>query len=115
MADQVNEQDTAVFDSGAMSHCGRENNNFIPTDETSHKVFHLPTGQTTNASMEAKLHHDVREPARTVDIVPDLQHNLLLSGSKFSDANYVTILTPKEVLIYDGKDLTITVSSEAIL
>ena len=65
--------------------------------------------------MEAKLHHNVREPARTVDIVPDLQHNSLLSASKFADANYVTILTPKEVLIYDGKDLTITVSSEAIL
>ena len=115
IADHVNEQDTAVFDSGATSHCGRENDNFIPTNETSHKVFHLPTGQTTHASVEAKLHHDVREPARTVDIVPDLQHNSLLSASKFADANYVTILTPKEVLIYDGKDLTITVSSEAIL
>ena len=115
LTSQVDEQDTAVFDSGATSHCGREDDNFIPTDEPSHKVFHLPNGQTTNASKEAKLHHEVRDPARTVDIVPDLKHNSLLSGSKFADANYVSILTPKEVLIYDGKDLTITVSSEAIL
>ena len=106
---------SAVFDSGATSHCGREEDNFIPTNNPSHKNFHLPTGQTTKASKEAKLHHKLREPARTVDIVPELKHNSLLSGSKFADANYVTILTPDEVLIYDGADLTIKVSSEAIL
>ena len=61
----------------------------------------MPNGNTTKASKEAKLHHDVREPAKTVDIVPELQHNSLISGSKFADADYVIILTPTELLIYD--------------
>ena len=106
---------SAVFDSGATSHCGREKDNFIPTNLPSTKVFHLPTGHTTAASKQAKLHHQVREPARTVDIVPGLKHNSLLSASKFADANYITILTPTEVLIYDGEDLKLTVSNEAVL
>ena len=50
-----------------------------------------------------------------MNIILDLEHNSLLSGSKFADASYVSNLAPKEVLIYDGKDLTINVSSEAIL
>ena len=110
MINQVKEQETAVFDSVATPHCGREEGKFTPTDEPSHKVFHLTNGQTSNASKEAKLHHEVQDPARTVDIVPDLKHNSLLSGSKFGDATYMSILTPN-----DGTDLTINVSSETIL
>ena len=88
---------------------------FIPTAEPSRKVFFMPTGETTPASTISKLHHEVREPARTVDMVPGLKHNSLLSGPKFADANYITLLTPTEVLIYDGQDLKITTSKEAIL
>ena len=106
---------SAVFDSGATSNCGREGDEYIPTNKKSTKVFHLPTGHTTAASMQAKLHHQVREPARTVDIVPGLKHNSLLSASKFADANYITVLTPTEVLIYDGEDLKMTVSTDAVL
>jgi hypothetical protein len=40
---------------------------------------------------------------------------LLISGPKFADANYVTVLTPTKVLIYDNEDLTITISKEAVL
>ena len=65
--------------------------------------------------METKLHHKVREPARTVDIVAELRHNSLISASKFADANYVTLLTPDEVLIFDGDTLQISVDSKAIL
>ena len=75
----------------------------------------MPTGDTTTASTIAKLHHKVREPARTVDMVPALKHNSLISGPKFADANYVTVLTPNEVLIYDGNDLKISTSKDAIL
>ena len=75
----------------------------------------MPTGETTLASTQAKLHHKVREPARTVDMVPALKHNSLLSGPKFADANYVTILTPTEILIYDAKELIISTTKEAVL
>ena len=75
----------------------------------------MPTGETTTATNQALLRHDVREPARTVDMVPALEHNSLLSASKFADANYITILTPNEVLIYDGDELTINVDKDAVL
>ena len=67
----------------------------------------MPTGETIAASTQAKLFHDVREPAKTVDMVPQLQLNSLISGGKFADANYITVLTTTEVLIYDGKDTEI--------
>ena len=68
--------------------------------------------------MEAKLHHDVREPARTVDILPELKHNALISGSKFADGGYTTVLTPTHVLIYNAEDvntLLLQIDKEAIL
>ena len=75
----------------------------------------MRTGKTTAASTQAKLYHDVREPAKTVDMVPELKHNSLISGVKFADANYIKVLTPTEVLIYDGNDMHISISKESIL
>jgi hypothetical protein len=106
---------SAVYDSGATSHCGRTGDNFEPSDELSHKVFHLPNGNTAKASTKAKLHHKLREPARTVDMVPELKHNSLISASKFADANYITVLTPTEVLIYDGEGLKIEINKDTVL
>ena len=58
----------------------------------------------------------VREPARTVDMVPNLKHNSQMSASRFSDAQYITVLTPTEVLVYDDVgDLQLLLSSKAIL
>ena len=106
---------TAVFDSGATSNCGRIVDDFQATDELSNKIFHLPNGHTITASSIAKLKLNIRKPARTVDIVPDLKHNSFISASKFADANYITILTPTEVLIYDGNGLQLEINHEAIL
>ena len=75
----------------------------------------MSTGKTTAASAQSKLYHDVREPAKTVDMVSELKHNSLISGAKFADTNYITVLTPTEVLIYDGNDIRISVSEEEIL
>ena len=76
----------------------------------------MPKGEETKASKKEKLHHKVREPARTVDMVPNLAQNLLLSASKFADAKYVTVLTPEEVLMYDDLgDLQLTIYQESIL
>ena len=55
------------------------------------------------ATNTAKLEHRLRDPARTVDIVPSLADNTLTSASKFADANYISIYDPEEVNIYDGK------------
>ena len=67
------------------------------------------------ASIKAKLHHKVREPARSVDMVPAVKRDSLVSGMKFAEAGYATLLTPDELFIYDGKDLKITVNHDAVL
>ena len=109
---------TAVFDSGATSNCFRPTDPAIKTNKPSKKVFHLPNGATTKATMEAKLHYNVRKPARTVDIIPELKHNALISGSKSTDGGYTTVLTPTHVLIYNAEDvnsLLLQIDKEAIL
>ena len=98
----LGDSNSAVFDTGTTCSCGRTGDKFQPTTHISHKIFHMPTGETTAPSTQAKLFHDVREPAKTVDMVPELQHNSLISGGKSADANYKTVLTPTEVLIYYG-------------
>ena len=75
----------------------------------------MPTGETTAASLQAKLYHDVHDPAKTVDMVLELKQNSLISGGKFEDAKYIIVLTPTEVLIYNGNDINISVSKESIL
>ena len=50
-----------------------------------------------------------------MDIVPDLAQDSLISGPKFAEAGYVKLLTPEELLVFDGEDLKITVSKEAVL
>ena len=62
-----------------------------------------------------KLKHNVRDPAGRVDIVPDLTEDSLISGPKFTEAGYVTLLTPEELLVFDGQDLKVSVSKEAVL
>ena len=100
----LGDNNSAVFDTGVTSSRGRTGDKFQPTAQKLQKIFHMPTYETTAAIKQAKLFHNVCEPAKTVDMVPQLQHNSLISGAKFSDANYITVLTPTEVLIYDGKD-----------
>ncbi len=98
----MEEVPSADFDSGATSNCELQSDPFQPTGKPSGKVFHLPTGHITTASHQAKLLLDVREPAKTVDIVPGLKHNSILSVRKFADAGYVTVLSPDTVNIYNG-------------
>ena len=63
----------------------------------------------------ANLYHNAREPGRTVDMVPALADNSLLSGGKFSDAGYMSICDRSEVNFYDRQSVKITVSEEAVL
>ena len=89
---------------------------YISTDISSDRVFESPEGAHLFGSTKDFLHHPLREPARSADVVPSLVRNSFLSASKFADVKYVTVLTPKEVLIYDDLgDLQLTISQEAIL
>ena len=92
-----------------------EGDSFIPTDQPSTKVFTVAKGHKTPGSRVGKLHHPVREPERTVDIVPGLADQSLISGEKFSKAGNVSICDDEEVNIYDGRTVKIIVSEEAVL
>jgi hypothetical protein len=78
-------------------------------------MFHLPNEATAAATMIHKLHHNKREPARSVNIVPSLFGNSLLNTVKIVKAGYTAIYDDKEVNFYDSTTPKITVSADAIL
>ena len=106
---------SAAWDTACTSNAGKPGDPFLPTARKSSKVFALADGRPAPASEEAKLHHAIREPARTVDMVPALRGNSLLSGGKFAEAGYISICDGEEVNIYDGRTARIQVSEEAVL
>ena len=59
---------------------------FIQTEQRSTNLFALAYGHPTLITNIAKLEHRVREPARTVNMVPELANQSLISGGKFVEA-----------------------------
>jgi hypothetical protein len=78
-------------------------------------VFHLPNGATAVATMINKLCHNLRESAHSVNIVPPLVSNSLLSTVKMVEAGYTAIYDGKEVNFYNTTTTKMTVSADAIL
>ena len=74
---------SAAYDNACTSNAGLEGDPFIQTDQPSTKMFTVATGHKTTGSRVADLHHPVREPARTVEIVPGLADQSLLSRERF--------------------------------
>ena len=70
----------------ATSRCIVGNSEFILTYEPSYKVFRIPTITMVKAGVNPKMHHNPRKPVRMIDMVPVLQHNALITASKFADA-----------------------------
>ena len=101
---------SAAWDTACTSNAGRLGDPFIATNEKSTKVFALADGRPAPGATIAKLHHVVWEPARTVDIVPALKGNSLISGGKFAQAGYISICDGNELNIYDGRTAKITIS-----
>jgi hypothetical protein len=62
-----------------------------------------------------KLHHNLREPARSINIVPSLVGITLLSTVKMVEASYTAIYEDKEVNLYDTTTTKFTVLADAIL
>ena len=105
---------SAVSDTGATSHALLPTAPSIPTGKRSTVIFHLPNGATAPATTIHKLHHNVREPARSANIVPELATNSLMSTSKFVDAGYTVVYDDKEVNYYEKATTKIIVSEEAV-
>jgi hypothetical protein len=87
----------------------------LPTGTVSTAMFHLKNGVTAAATMIHKLHHNLREPACSINIVPSLIGNSLLSSVKMIEAGYTAIYDNKEVNFYDAVTTKITVSTDTIL
>ena len=71
---------SAAWDTACTSNAGMIGDPYLQTSEPSTKVFAVADGHRTPGANIAKLHHPVREPARTVDMVPALADQSLLSG-----------------------------------
>ncbi len=75
-------------------------------------VFHLPNGATVAATMIHKLHHNLREPACSINIVPSLVGNSLISTIKMVETGYTAIYDDKEVNFYNTTTTKITVLAD---
>ena len=106
---------SAAWDTACTSHAGLVGDPFIQTNRKSTKIFALVDGHPTLATTINLLEHKIQEPERTVNMVPALANQSLLSGGKFVEARYVSVCDGEEVNIYDGHTAKIIVSEKSVL
>jgi hypothetical protein len=106
---------SAVSDTGATLSAFLKKDPSRATGKLTTTVIHLPNSTIAPALTRNKLLHNVREPTRSVNIVPALVKNYLLSTNKFAKAGYTIIYDKDEVNFYDAKTTKIMVLEEAIL
>jgi hypothetical protein len=78
-------------------------------------VFCMLNGALEAATAIDELHHKLRPPARDIHTMPSIKCDLLLSMSKFVDANYIAIFDKDKVNNYDANNTEVTVMRSAIL
>ena len=106
---------SAVVDSGTTSNVMKPGDPCIKTGRKSSKQYKMATGQITPGGEEGLLEHELRDPARSCDIVPGITEDSLVSTSKMADAGYISIFDGEEVNIYDASNTQITVTRGAVL
>ncbi len=106
---------SAVSDTGATLSAFLKKDPSRAMGELSTAVFHLPNSAIAPATTRNKLLHNVREPARSVNIVPALVKKSLLSTNKFAKAGYTIIYDKDEINLYNARTTKIMVLEEAIL
>ena len=60
------------------------------------------------------MNHDLRNPACTFDMVPDVTLDYLLSTGKTCDAGYLSVFDGEEVRIYDAETTKILISKSPV-
>jgi hypothetical protein len=106
---------STVVDSGCTSGVGTTDDLCWRTGRTSNKQFILPGSKIVKATKIAEYPFKVQSPAQELHITPGITENSLLSTSKFTAANYITIFDKEEVNIYDANNTIIAVTRGAIL
>ena len=107
--------ESTVMDPGATTSVGKYGCGLQLTGKPSSKVFTVATGQHAEATEEAEMDHDLREPACTFHMVPDVTLDCLLSSGKVCDTGYVKVFDSKEVRIYDAATTKILTSKLPVL
>ena len=105
---------SAVSDTGASASAFKPSDPTIATGIQSNTSFGGAFGDLAVATTVNKLHHNLREPARSVHIVPQVKDSLL-STAKCVDADYIAIYNRNEVNYYDARTTKIVISNEAVL
>jgi hypothetical protein len=105
---------SAISNTDATASAFKPSDPTIATGIQSTATFGGAFSDQAKATTGDKLHHKIPKPARSVHIVPKVQH-LLLSTSKLVEAEYVAIYNKQEVNFYDAMTTKIVVSEEAVL
>ena len=79
---------SAVADTPATSNVGKFGCGHKLTGNASTKIFSTATGQKVYATETGIMEHELREPARTFDMVPDITLDPFASTRKMCDAGY---------------------------
>ncbi len=85
-----------VLDSGATSHFVSPEEN-LPITGKSNKIVALLNGSTITATHTAELSFDaLTNKASNAHVLPELQHNSLVSVGKLADADYTMVFHPAQ-------------------
>ena len=106
---------STAWDMACTSHAGLVGDPFIQTNRKSTNIFALVYIHPTLTTTINLLEHKIRDPERTVIMVPALANKSLHRGGKFPKATYVSVCYGEEFNIYDGHTVKITVSEKAVL
>jgi hypothetical protein len=106
---------SAVSATAATSNAFLSSAPMLPTGAISTAMFHLPNGATAAATMIHEMHHNLQEPACSVNIVPSLVGNSPLSTVKMVKAGYTAIYDDKKVNFYNTATTKIMVLADASL
>ena len=102
--------ESTVVDTGATSSVGKYGCGLTLTGKPSSRIYTVANGENCAATEEATIDHDLREPACTFHMVPDIALDPLCSSGQVCDAGYIKVFDSKGVTIYDAETTKIVTS-----
>ena len=109
-------ENTGIYDTGCTSGVTTSTDAQLmqPTGRRSNKVFHMPLGNSAQATEVYEMNHKLRRPAMEMNELPGL-HSTLISGVKLADADYVSVIDKEKVNVYDAKTTNVKATGPPVL
>ena len=104
-----------VADLGTTSGVERPENPLLRTRKLSSIFFACANGGLTKSTEVAQVEHDLRPPARKMNVSPSITSASLAGTGKYADADYATVFLKHSVEVFDLENTKIFVSKETIL